>query len=172
MGGAVSFSPIPDAFATIIMSSLAQKLHAEGEKTLAFFRALSPEDWQRPVYSEGAEWTVRDILAHITSAESSIPRLIRALLEEGKQPPPDFDLDAYNQRKVREMADRTPEELLALFEQRRAATVALVDGMSEADLQTVGRHPFLGEAPVEDMLKLMYRHIQIHQRDIRRALKQ
>ncbi|GAB4526099.1 MAG: hypothetical protein Fur0018_11200 [Anaerolineales bacterium] len=152
------------------MASLSQKLHAEGEKTLAFFRALGAEDWQRPVYSEGAEWTVRDILAHIASAESSIPRLIRALLEEGRQPPPDFDLDAYNRRKVREMAEMTPEALLALFEQRRAATVALVEGLSEADLQRVGRHPFLGEAPVEEMLKLIYRHIQIHQRDIRRTL--
>ncbi len=152
------------------MNKLAHKLQTEGRKTLDFFRAVKGEAWQRPVYSEGAEWTVRDILAHITSAERSIPRLIRVLLDEGRQLPPDFDLDAYNRRKVREMADRSPEELLALFEQRRAATVAMVESLSEQDLRTVGRHPFLGEARVEDMLKLIYRHIQIHQRDIRRAL--
>ncbi len=152
------------------MKKLSRKLQTEGEKTLTFFRALGPEDWTKEVYSEGATWRVRDILAHITSAEHSIPRLIRVLLEEGKQAPPDFDLDAYNQRKVREMADYTPDDLLTLFEQRRAETVALVEKLSPEDLQTVGRHPFLGDAPVEDMLKLMYRHIQIHQRDIRKML--
>lgn len=152
------------------MDKLSHKLRTEGEKTLAFFRALSPEDWTKEMYSDGATWRVRDILAHITSAERSIPRLIRVLLKEGKQLPPDFDLDAYNQRKVREMANYTPEDLLTLFEQRRADTVALVEKLRAEDLQTVGRHPFLGEAPVEDMLKLMYRHIQIHQRDIRKML--
>jgi len=152
------------------MNKLSLKLQTEGEKTLAFFRALSPEDWTKEVYSEGATWWVRDILAHITSAERSIPHLIHVLLEEGKQIPPDFDLDAYNQRKVREMANYTPDDLLTLFEQCRADTVALVEKLSAEDLQTVGRHPFLEEAPVEDMLELMYRHIQIHQRDIRKML--
>ncbi len=152
------------------MNKLVQKLQTEGEKTLAFFRELPPEAWERPIYSEGATWTVRDILAHLVSAESSIPRLITVLLEEGRQIPPDFDLDAYNRREVGKMADVTPAELLERFARQRAATVETVQRLTEADLQTVGRHPFLGEAPVEDMLKLMYRHTQIHQRDIRKAL--
>jgi len=151
-------------------SRLSQKLHIEGEKTLAFFRALQPEDWQRCIYSDGADWTVRDILAHITAAENSIRRLIRALLEEGRQLPEDFDLDAYNQRKVEQMAAVSPQELLARFAGQRARTVRLAAGLSAEDLLRTGRHPFLGEARVADMLKLMYRHVQIHQRDIRRAL--
>ncbi len=150
---------------------LSQKLHAEGEKTLAFFRALQPEDWTRRIYSDGADWMVRDILAHITAAENSIRRLIRALLEEGRQLPEGFDLDAYNRRKVEEMAGISPQELLERFAGQRARTVRLAAELSAADLLRVGRHPFLGEARVEDMLKLMYRHVQIHQRDIRRALK-
>ncbi len=152
------------------MNKLARKLQSEGEKTLAFFRGLQPADWARPIYSEGAVWTVRDILAHLVSAESRILRLFAALLEEGRQIPPDFDLDAYNQRQVSKMAAETPAALLERFTRLRAATVEMVRGLGEADLQTVGRHPFLGEAPVEDMLKLMYRHTQIHQRDIRKAL--
>jgi len=46
-----------------------------------------------------------------------------------------------------------------------------VQKMQESDLERKGRHPFLGITTLEEMLKLIYRHTMIHQRDIRRALE-
>ena len=48
----------------------------------------------------------------------------------------------------------------------------VVAHMTPEDLPKVGRHPFLGAAPLEDIIKLLYRHNQIHQRDVRRLLSQ
>jgi len=42
-----------------------------------------------------------------------------------------------------------------------------VESLDEADLAKEGRHPFLGETTVEEMIKLVYRHNQIHYRDMR-----
>jgi hypothetical protein len=45
---------------------------------------------------------------------------------------------------------------------------AFVAGLSEADLQKTGRHPFLGETSLAEMIKMVYRHNQIHYRDLRK----
>jgi len=50
-------------------------------------------------------------------------------------------------------------------------TVNLVRGMSEADFDRIGRHPWFGRVPLENMLKLIYRHNMLHERDIRKALE-
>ena len=95
----------------------------------------------------------------------------RIIVAGGAGVPDDFDLDRYNESKVRKVGERSFEELLDAFAAFRGETIDLVATLSLADLDKVGRHPFLGLAPVEDILKLMYRHAQIHQRDIRRYIK-
>jgi hypothetical protein len=42
--------------------------------------------------------------------------------------------------------------------------------MSPDDLVRQGRHPWFGETEIGEMLKLIHRHNQLHQRDIRKAL--
>ena len=158
------------------MDSTAQdrilnRLSSGGEKTLAFFEEIRPEIWPLEVYSDGASWTVLEILKHLVDAETSIRRLVEDILKGGDGVPEGFDLDRYNESKVRKIGERSPTDLLEEFSTARAATVSLVTKMSPADFQQEGRHPFLGIASVEDILKLMYTHTQIHQRDIRRQIK-
>ncbi len=130
------------------------------------------QQWQQTIYAEGALWSVKDLLAHFVATESGMRRLLEDVLSGGAGSPDDFDLNAYNARKVASLKDATPDELLTQFSRLRAASVSLVAGMSADDLNRQGRHPWLGMAPLEDIIKLMYRHNQIHQRDIRRALEQ
>jgi hypothetical protein len=155
----------------ITPQNLAQRLEKEGHKTLDFFRQLTSEQWILQVYSDGAAWTVHDLFVHFFETESSIPRLVRSILEGGSGVPEDFDIDRYNESHVGKLADLAPSELLERFAQQRAETVAFVSGLQQADLERTGRHPFLGVAPVGEMLKLMYLHLQLHLRDIKRVLK-
>jgi hypothetical protein len=151
-------------------AKLVERLTQERDKTVQFFRQLTPANWELLLYTEGAEWRVRDVLAHIVSAESGIRRLIADIVQGNPGAPEDFDLDGYNQRKVRQLQDQPVDELLDRFLALREKTIRLVESLSREDLQRQGRHPFLGVAPVEDIIKLMYRHVQIHLRDIRRAI--
>jgi uncharacterized damage-inducible protein DinB len=149
---------------------LAGRLQSEGEKTVAFFQELTPAEWQVQIYETGTNWSVRQILAHFVSTERGFADLIDNILSGGAGSPDDFDIDRYNERHV---AKLQPEQVDALIGQYRAARVEnirRVQTMQPADLERQGRHPFLGVVPLEEIVKLLYRHNQIHQRDIRRAI--
>lgn len=151
-------------------AKLSDRLQAEREKTLAFFSGLPEETWSLKLYSEGQHWTVRQMFVHLVQAEQAILRLMRAILNGGEGSPQDFRLDEYNERKVQEIEALALEELLARFGTYRDETIRWVETLSVEDLSLEGRHPFLGIAPLEEMIKLMYRHTQLHQRDVRRLM--
>ena len=68
---------------------LVRKLREEGEALEARLAALPPEAWERPVYGEGQAWMVRDVLAHLVSAERGHQRLIADVAAGGSGSPPD-----------------------------------------------------------------------------------
>ncbi len=149
---------------------LAERLIHEGEKSSAFFQELPAEDWDKVVYSEGAQWTVQQVLSHFVAAELSLCRLVENVNGGGAGTPQDFNLNAYNERKVAELAAIPIQELLERFHESRQKTAALVASLSPADLEKQGRHPFLGTTSLAEMIKIIYRHNQIHQREIRHSL--
>jgi uncharacterized damage-inducible protein DinB len=150
---------------------LSDRLRTEGLKHVEFLQAVPAEAWDQQLYSDGAGWSMRDLLTHIVEVEDSIPRLIRRVVNEGIGVAEDFDLDAYNERKVKEAQERDIDTLIALFSTRRAQTVQMTADFSEDDLQKEGRHPFLGETQVVEMIRLMILHVQLHLRDMRHLIK-
>jgi uncharacterized damage-inducible protein DinB len=149
---------------------LSERLLTEGHKTLDFFRHLSPEQWDLGIYSEGSGWAIQQLLAHFVATEAAFTRLIESVLAGGPGSPEGFDIDAYNERKVAQLRQASKDELLERFFELRQASASLVAAMTAEDLQKKGRHPYLGVAPLEDIVKLLYRHNQLHQRDVRRKL--
>ncbi len=149
---------------------LMDRLRVEGEKSEDFFAQLSDVQQDRTVYTDGAQWTPRQILAHFSASEISILRLVENIIDGGEGTPEGFDLNAYNERKADELMGESLPSLTKRFRAARAATIARVAQMSDEDLRKMGRHPFLGQASIEDILQLIYRHNQIHQREIRKLL--
>ncbi len=149
---------------------LAERLGSEQQKTVAFFQALTPEQWDCVVYAQGPVWTARHLLAHFVSAERALRRLVEDVSSGGAGAPEDFDIDGFNAAEVAELVQRPTDELLQEFEASRQAFIGLVAKLDVSDLARSGRHPFLGWVAVEDMVKLLYRHDQIHLRDLRRLL--
>ncbi len=156
---------------TSAADTLVTRLVSEKEKTITFFSALPVPAWEQTLYTEGQSWTIREVFQHLVEAEGSILRLMKHVRSGGGGVPEDFDLDAYNERKVHAVRDLSLNELMERFLNRRDDTIKWVSDLSDLDLAREGRHPFLGIAPIEAMIKLMYRHTQLHQRDIRRLLK-
>ena len=48
---------------------IQKRLREEGDKLLAVFEGLTPEQWQTVIYTDGMLWTIKDVLAHQISAE-------------------------------------------------------------------------------------------------------
>ncbi len=151
-------------------SQLAERLKTEGEKTVEFFQTLPTDKWQAQIYTDGEHWTIHQILTHLTQAEDSVARLVAHVVGGGGGSPEGFDLNAYNHKKVKELETQTPEALITEFASRRTRTVSFVEKLTETDLEKVGRHAFLGMTTIEEMLKTMHLHTQLHRRDIRKLL--
>ncbi len=153
------------------VQQIVKRLIEEGAKAADYLRGLQAADWEQTVYTTGGRWRVREVLCHFVSAEHAILFYGKDILAGGSGAPEDFVIDEFNETQVGGMADREPGGLIAEFEQARAETVTMAQGMNEADLERVGRHPWFGQSALGNMLKLVYRHTMLHLRDVRKALE-
>ena len=153
------------------IAELAEKLKVEGERTAAVFSDLSDEQWQKEVYTEGTTWTIRNVLSHFVTSERGLLKLFEQIRQGGVGSPDDFSIDRYNAAMQERTRGATPQELLEQYRQVRAASIAWVSGLQESDLEITGRHPFLGETVIREMIKMLYIHNLTHLRDMKRAIK-
>ena len=153
------------------ITELAEKLKAEGERMTAFFAELTDEQWESEVYTEGTTWSIRNVLSHYVTSERGLVRLFERIRTTGEGAADDFSIDRYNASQQEKTKDLAPAELLERYKQTRAESVQWVSGLKEEELEIKGRHPFLGETVIREMIKMLYLHNQLHYRDVKRALK-
>ena len=149
---------------------LAERLRVEGDKTAALFASLTVDQWKLEVYTEGETWTIRNVLAHYVTAEKGFVKIFSSILDGGSGVSEDFDVDRFNASQQKKTSGLTPIELLEQFKVIRAQMTAFVASLAEADLAKQGRHPFLGQTTLAEMIKMVYRHNQIHYRDLRKVI--
>ena len=149
---------------------LAERLRVEGEKTLEYFASLPEQAWEMLIYAEESAWKLHEILAHFVSAEIGFGELIDQILAGGSGAAEDFDLNRFNRSQVMKRQFVAGKDLIVQFSQQRAENIARVARMQPPDLERQGRHPFLGMTTLEEMIKMIYRHNQIHQREVRQVL--
>lgn len=152
-------------------TDLAEKLKSEGEKFVTFFSGLMDEQWTAEVYTEGETWTLRNVLSHFVTSERGLVKLFERIRTTGEGATEDFSIDRYNTAQQQKTKDLTPTELLEQYKQVRADSVQWVSGLKDEELEIKGRHPFLGETVIREMIKMLYIHNQTHYRDIKRAMK-
>lgn len=152
-------------------TELAEKLKAEGERMAAFFSELTDEQWMDEVYTEGETWTIRNVLSHFVTSERGLIRLFERIRTTGEGASEDFSIDRYNAAQQNKTKDLAPAELLEQYKQVREEAVRWVSSLEDEELDIQGRHPFLGETVIREMVKMLYLHNQLHYRDVKRALK-
>lgn len=153
-------------------SELLQALRSSRDEVIALVRALSPERLEEGGYENG--WNGRQILAHIASIEWSYPRLI----DIARTPPPPAEAapptrtmkggnDAYNERQVAKRAHLTVAELLAEFEQNRAATIQAVEATEDRLFERRIRSAGGVVGPLATVFhQIAVAHVLSHARDI------
>lgn len=153
------------------LTELAEKLKSEGEKFIDIFSNLTDEQWKTEVYTEGELWTIRNVLSHFVTSERGLVRLFESIRQGGEGAKEDFSIDRYNAAQQEKTKEFTPAELLEQYKEVRANTVTWVSGLKDEVLEIKGRHPFLGETVIREMVKMLYLHNQIHYRDLKKVLK-
>ena len=150
---------------------LAEKLKSEGDKFTRIFSELTDDQWQTEVYTEGTTWTIRNVLSHFVTSERGLVKLFEQIRQGGSGSADDFSIDRYNASQQEKTKDLPVAELLEKYKSTRAETITWVLGLKESDLEITGRHPFLGETVLREMIKMLYLHNQIHYRDMKKVLK-
>ena len=153
------------------ITELAEKLRSEGDRFISIFSGLGEDQWNCEVYTEGTTWTIRNVLSHFVTSERGLLKLFERIRQGGEGSPDDFSIDRYNAAMQERMKVASPQELLEQYKEVRANAIAWVSGLSEADLEITGRHPFLGHTAIRDMIKMLYIHNLDHYRDMRIVLR-
>lgn len=148
-----------------------QKLAGSRQALLTLFDELEQSQWESVVYSEDAEWTVKDLFGHLVDAEKGMTRLIEVIKEGGGGAPADFDLARWNARAVRKSSEKSATELRDAMTGNRAHLLQVLDTMTGSDWEKKGRHSSLRIMTVEEILHLIADHECRHMEDINRALE-
>jgi DinB family protein len=150
---------------------LAEKLKLEGEKFVAIFTGLTDDQWQLKVYTEGATWTIRNVLSHFVTSERGLIKLFEQIRQGGAGAADDFSINRYNAAMQERTKGATPQELIEQYKEVRANAIQWVSGLNESELEITGRHPFLGQTVIREMIKMLYIHNMTHYRDMKKVLK-
>lgn len=150
---------------------LVEKLKSEGDKFISIFSGLANAQWNQEVYTEGATWTIRNVLSHFVTSERGLLKLFEQIRQGGPGAADDFSIDRYNAAMQARTKEATPQELIEQYKEVRANAIRWVSGLTESDLEITGRHPYLGHTAIRDMIKMLYIHNLDHYRDMRKALR-
>lgn len=77
-------------------TEIIAKLENNLKHSISFFRSLSYDQLSVQLYTDGAKWTVKQVLAHFITIERSMHWLFKDILSGGSGSPDDFDLDRLN----------------------------------------------------------------------------
>jgi hypothetical protein len=141
------------------------------ERSIAFFKSLTPDQLAEEIYQDGARWTAQQVVAHFIAIERSMQWLFNNMLSGGEGAPADFDVDRYNQSQTRKFDDLPLDGLIERLQRVRRETIDIVSAMSESDLDREGRHAFHGHGKLERFIRWADEHMQIHEEEIKAALK-
>ena len=148
------------------VEALIVKLDRGGRKTLQALGALAPEGWGAVVYREPHVWDVRDLLAHLLSAEQGLLRVAQDVAVGAGGAPESLDHDVFNAEEQQRLKGRSLQQLLSALAAARRATLVWVGTLDDSQLDRVGRHPGLGQVTLEAILLSMHGHQLLHLRDV------
>jgi hypothetical protein len=146
---------------------LRSRLTRGREMALAAVAALSETDLAKPV-GHGSDWTAKDLIGHVAYAEGSmLPLIERALAGDSALPRADFDIDRWNDSRVRRARDQSVADLLARLTASRQDALALLNRLSEADLDRPATHPTVGATTVAGIFRIIAAHERDHAHELR-----
>ena len=143
----------------------ASSLQAGFVELASIVRALHG-DWSAP--ASGYEgWTCKDLLAHLSSTEASLPAVVASSSRPPVEGAAPFDPNRWNASQTRKRADTDPQELLNEFDM---GTTQVVDVLTDVDLNkkvTIGAYPGY---TLRDAMAEMLAHQKHHLDDLRASL--
>lgn len=152
-----------------LKENIREKLTLSRQNLLDVVENLSDAQWAKAIFADSAEWSISDLLRHLTDAERGMTALISQIRQGGEGVPADFDLQRWNRNRVARLRDKSPAGLLNDMTTNRSQLLALLDTLEPADWAKQGRHGSLKMMSIEQIFNLIADHEMSHTNDIRKA---
>ncbi len=119
------------------------------------------------IYSDGAQWTLRQLAIHLALADAGHNQMIFRYARGEEFIPDDYDVDRYNKRSVEKSDGMTLEQAIAALHQSRAELLAWFDEQQDDSfLDQSGRHPMMRILTLYQIITVMAQHELGHTNDI------
>lgn len=115
----------------------------------------------------GSDWTIRDIVTHLSDAESAFSIRVRHMIAEENPVIPAFDEDVWKRRL--QYLWRDVDASLALFQANRFATAEILAYAGKNAWHRTGQHSEDGEITVLELVRRAANHVHHHVAQIERA---
>jgi hypothetical protein len=160
----------PNEYQALLLSVLGDRDPGEVYEQLDQLTAaqVSEAGDQLRTRPEEGEWSVLELLGHLTDAELMIGSRCRSILAQHEPPLPGYDQDAWVASQRHNEAD--PEDLLTLLATLRSANLRLWRGASEAERARLGIHAERGPESFDLTFRLGAGHGLLHLGQMRRTL--
>ncbi len=152
------------------VDALGARLRKGVARLERIFSSLTDDQWARVAYPGPPAWTVRDVAAHLLSAEDGLRGVGQEVAAGAPGSPQGVDYDGLNADEQCRLAGIPTAQLLGGLVASRRATIAWVETLADAQLDLQGRHPALGEITLETHINAIYGHSLMHLRDLRPLL--
>jgi uncharacterized protein (TIGR03083 family) len=149
---------------------LRHELDRARHELATLLASLQPDQWQLPVYGEGENWTVHNVVSHLVDGEFGMTVQIERIRRGEPTVPEDFDLDRWNKRAVAKMAEKKPEELRQALDNNRSRLLKALETVEENEWGLKGRHSSLRVLSIEQYFYLIASHEARHTADIARMV--
>jgi hypothetical protein len=117
-------------------NTLLEQIHAERRQLEETLGRISREEMLLPGAS--GEWTVKDVLAHISAWERRMIQWVQSHLKhENPDIPLPWDVDRMNAETQARDKEKPLADVLDEFEGSYKDSLALVEGLSEEQLETI-----------------------------------
>jgi DinB family protein len=114
----------------------------------------------------GSDWTAREVIHHLADSETTAYVRLRRIIAEDNATIVGYDEEEFARRLH---YDRPFEPSLAVLRAVRAASLQLLESLTEEEWQRAGTHTESGVYSVEDWLRIYASHSHDHADQIRRA---
>ncbi len=141
-------------------ADLVRKLNAERAALLETLETIEDEAAGRPAPND--EWSIKQQLAHLATAERLYAKCVRRALAQDGADTSDLWPKSQTAADFAEARGRPLSELVAGISTAREETLAIVAGLSEADWNKKGANTPFGDLTVGQFLKSLYRHDRMH----------
>ena len=122
---------------------------------------------EEQIYSEGAQWTLRQLAVHLMLADKGHNNMIAHYAEGKEFIPADYDIQRYNKRSVDKQAEVTLEQAREALAQSRRELLTWFDAQpDDSFLDKIGRHANLQIMTISQIIDVMCGHEINHANDI------